>query len=178
MRWPRRWRRSRSRRPQFRWSPTCWPSPISDPAEIRQCLVQQVTGTVRWRECVRAWPRTASPTSTRSARARCWPGLAKRIVPTLERRFRRHAAGHRSRAIRALTIIEDAHVRSERQNCAGHRRDRRHRRRPSRAPCTSRGRLSPSPAARRTSWRSSQPSSARAFTCAPAISPTRRRWPS
>src|SRR5947207_2079667 len=27
-------------------------SPISDPAEIRQRLVQQVTGTVRWRECV------------------------------------------------------------------------------------------------------------------------------
>jgi [acyl-carrier-protein] S-malonyltransferase len=26
--------------------------PISDPAEIRQRLVEQVTGTVRWRECV------------------------------------------------------------------------------------------------------------------------------
>jgi [acyl-carrier-protein] S-malonyltransferase len=26
--------------------------PVSDPAEIRQCLVEQVTGTVRWRECV------------------------------------------------------------------------------------------------------------------------------
>ncbi len=25
---------------------------ISDPVEIRQCLVEQVTGTVRWRECV------------------------------------------------------------------------------------------------------------------------------
>jgi len=27
-------------------------SAISDPAEIRRCLVEQVTGTVRWRECV------------------------------------------------------------------------------------------------------------------------------
>ncbi len=26
--------------------------PISDPEEIRRCLVEQVTGTVRWRECV------------------------------------------------------------------------------------------------------------------------------
>jgi [acyl-carrier-protein] S-malonyltransferase len=29
-------------------------SPISDPAEIRRRLVEQVTGTVRWRECVEA----------------------------------------------------------------------------------------------------------------------------
>lgn len=29
-------------------------SPISDPAEIRKRLVEQVTGTVRWRECVLA----------------------------------------------------------------------------------------------------------------------------
>ncbi len=28
--------------------------PISDPAEIRRCLIQQITGTVRWRECVLA----------------------------------------------------------------------------------------------------------------------------
>ena len=27
-------------------------SPLSDPAAIRQSLVAQVTGTVRWRECV------------------------------------------------------------------------------------------------------------------------------
>ena len=27
-------------------------SPVSDPDEIRKCLVEQVTGTVRWRECV------------------------------------------------------------------------------------------------------------------------------
>ena len=27
-------------------------APISDPAEIRRCLVEQVTATVRWRECV------------------------------------------------------------------------------------------------------------------------------
>ena len=29
-------------------------APISDPAEIKRCLVEQVTGTVRWRECVLA----------------------------------------------------------------------------------------------------------------------------
>ncbi len=27
-------------------------APLSDPAQIRQSLVAQVTGTVRWRECV------------------------------------------------------------------------------------------------------------------------------
>jgi [acyl-carrier-protein] S-malonyltransferase len=27
-------------------------SAITDPAEIARCLVAQVTGTVRWRECV------------------------------------------------------------------------------------------------------------------------------
>src|SRR5262245_62513317 len=29
-------------------------APISDPAEIRRRLIEQVTGTVRWRECVTA----------------------------------------------------------------------------------------------------------------------------
>jgi [acyl-carrier-protein] S-malonyltransferase len=29
-------------------------TPITDPAEIRHRLVEQVTGTVRWRECVQA----------------------------------------------------------------------------------------------------------------------------
>jgi len=57
-------------------------APISDPAEIKRRLVEQVTGTVRWRECVLRMAATASPTSTRSV-GKVLAGLAKRIVPTL-----------------------------------------------------------------------------------------------
>ena len=49
-------------------------APISDPAEIRRRLVEQVTGTVRWRECVARMAADGVTASTRSARARCLPG--------------------------------------------------------------------------------------------------------
>ena len=59
-------------------------APISDPAEIRRRLVEQVTGTVRWRECV---ARMAADGVTRIyeiGSGKVLAGLAKRIVPTLE----------------------------------------------------------------------------------------------
>ena len=63
------------------WSPTCWSRPVSDPAEIVRALVEQVTGTVRWREIDRLHGAArASPASTRSAPARCLSGLVKRIA--------------------------------------------------------------------------------------------------
>ena len=49
-------------------------APISDPEEIRKRLVEQVTGSVRWRESVLFMARTALPGSTRSAPARCCRG--------------------------------------------------------------------------------------------------------
>jgi [acyl-carrier-protein] S-malonyltransferase len=55
--------------------------PLADPTEIRQRLVEQVTGTVRWRESV-AW--LAANGVTRFAEigaGKVLTGLAKRIVP-------------------------------------------------------------------------------------------------
>ncbi len=59
-------------------------APISDPEDIRRRLVEQVTGTVRWRDCVlQDGRRRCHRQSTRSALARCLSGLAKRIVGSL-----------------------------------------------------------------------------------------------
>ncbi len=47
-------------------------APIGEPAAIRSALVEQVTGTVRWRECVAAMAAAACvDSSMRSAPARC-----------------------------------------------------------------------------------------------------------
>ena len=58
-------------------------SPISDPAEIRQRLVQQVTGTVRWRECVACMAADGVTDVYEIGSGKVLAGLAKRIVPTL-----------------------------------------------------------------------------------------------
>jgi len=80
-----------------RWWPTCSTAML---AERR--LVAQVTGTVRWRECVSYMAAHASPTSTRSAR-QVLSGLIKRIAdgaseprsarPRTSERSRRPACG-------------------------------------------------------------------------------------
>ena len=57
----------RSSRRAFRSSPMCGRAPISDPADIVRSLVDQVTGTVRWRESVLSW-RNAASTVLRSRR--------------------------------------------------------------------------------------------------------------
>ena len=73
-------RRTSIRRP-CRSSPTCWRAPLTDPTEIRQRLVEQVTGTVRWRESM-AWLGANGVTRLVEIGAgKVLTGLAKRIVP-------------------------------------------------------------------------------------------------
>jgi [acyl-carrier-protein] S-malonyltransferase len=58
--------------------------PISDPEEIRRRLVEQVTGTVRWRESV-AWLGSAGVrTFVEVGAGKVLSGLAKRIVDNVE----------------------------------------------------------------------------------------------
>jgi [acyl-carrier-protein] S-malonyltransferase len=57
--------------------------PISDPVEIKQRLVEQVTGTVRWRESVAAVAAAGVTDIVEAGAGKVLAGLAKRIVPTL-----------------------------------------------------------------------------------------------
>jgi [acyl-carrier-protein] S-malonyltransferase len=54
--------------------------PISDPAEIVRCLVEQVTGTVRWRECVMAMADAGVTTFYEIGSGKVLTGLLKRIA--------------------------------------------------------------------------------------------------
>jgi [acyl-carrier-protein] S-malonyltransferase len=58
-------------------------APISDPAEIKRRLIEQVTGTVRWRECVAAMAAGGVTEVYEIGSGKVLAGLAKRIVPTL-----------------------------------------------------------------------------------------------
>ena len=58
-------------------------APISDPAEIKKRLVEQVTGTVRWRECVAAMAAGGVTEIYEIGSGKVLAGLAKRIAPTL-----------------------------------------------------------------------------------------------
>ncbi|MBX9588414.1 MAG: ACP S-malonyltransferase [Hyphomonadaceae bacterium] len=58
-------------------------APISDPAEIRLRLVEQVTGTVRWRECVAAMAADGVTDIYEIGSGKVLAGLAKRIVPSM-----------------------------------------------------------------------------------------------
>jgi [acyl-carrier-protein] S-malonyltransferase len=58
-------------------------APISDPAEIRRCLIEQVTGTVRWRESVAAMATLGITDVYEIGPGKVLAGLAKRIVPAL-----------------------------------------------------------------------------------------------
>ena len=58
-------------------------APISDPTEIKKRLVEQVTGTVRWRECVLAMAAAGVTDIYEIGSGKVLAGLAKRIVPTL-----------------------------------------------------------------------------------------------
>jgi [acyl-carrier-protein] S-malonyltransferase len=53
--------------------------PISDPAEIRRRLVEQVTGTVRWRECVEAMTAAGITHFYEIGAGKVLAGLVKRI---------------------------------------------------------------------------------------------------
>jgi [acyl-carrier-protein] S-malonyltransferase len=59
-------------------------APITDPAEIRRRLVEQVTGTVRWRESVAAMAELGVTHLFEIGAGKVLSGLAKRIVPSLE----------------------------------------------------------------------------------------------
>jgi [acyl-carrier-protein] S-malonyltransferase len=54
--------------------------PISDPAEIVRALVQQVTGTVRWRECVATMAAAGAKTFYEVGAGKVLSGLIKRIA--------------------------------------------------------------------------------------------------
>ena len=54
-------------------------APISDPAEIKRRLVEQVTGTVRWRECVLAMAAAGVTTLIEVGSGKVLTGLAGRI---------------------------------------------------------------------------------------------------
>ena len=54
--------------------------PISDPAEIVRCLVEQVTGTVRWRECVAFMAGSGVTTFYELGSGKVLSGLVKRIA--------------------------------------------------------------------------------------------------
>jgi [acyl-carrier-protein] S-malonyltransferase len=58
-------------------------SPISDPEEIKARLVEQVTGTVRWRECVATMAGAGVTDIVEVGSGKVLAGLAKRIVPSL-----------------------------------------------------------------------------------------------
>jgi [acyl-carrier-protein] S-malonyltransferase len=58
-------------------------APISDPDEIKKRLIEQVTGTVRWRECVMAMAEAGVTDMYEIGSGKVLAGLAKRIVPTL-----------------------------------------------------------------------------------------------
>jgi [acyl-carrier-protein] S-malonyltransferase len=58
-------------------------APITDPAEIKRRLVEQVTGTVRWRECVARMAADGVTTIYEIGSGKVLAGLAKRIAPAL-----------------------------------------------------------------------------------------------
>ena len=57
--------------------------PIADPAEIKRRLVEQVTGTVRWRECVARMAADGVTSIYEIGSGKVLAGLAKRIAPAL-----------------------------------------------------------------------------------------------
>lgn len=58
--------------------------PLSDPEEIRRRLVEQVTGTVRWRECVGFLADNGVTQVFEIGSGKVLAGLAKRIASSLE----------------------------------------------------------------------------------------------
>lgn len=59
-------------------------APLSDPVEIRRRLVEQVTGTVRWRECVLAMAAAGVTTFLEIGSGKVLTGLAGRIDKSLK----------------------------------------------------------------------------------------------
>jgi [acyl-carrier-protein] S-malonyltransferase len=57
--------------------------PISDPDEIKKRLVEQVTGTVRWRECVAAMAAAGVTDFFEIGAGKVLAGLVKRTAPSV-----------------------------------------------------------------------------------------------
>jgi [acyl-carrier-protein] S-malonyltransferase len=55
-------------------------APLSDPAQIRASLVAQVTGTVRWRDCVEAMAAAGVSQFYEVGSGKVLAGLVKRIA--------------------------------------------------------------------------------------------------
>jgi [acyl-carrier-protein] S-malonyltransferase len=58
-------------------------APITDPAEIKKRLVEQVTGTVRWRECVLTMAGRGITEVYEIGSGKVLSGLVKRIAPAM-----------------------------------------------------------------------------------------------
>jgi [acyl-carrier-protein] S-malonyltransferase len=56
--------------------------PISDPVEIKRCLIEQVTGTVRWRECVATMAAAGVTDFFEIGPGKVLAGLVKRTATT------------------------------------------------------------------------------------------------
>ena len=69
--------------------------PISEPAEIVRALVEQVTGTVRWRESVAVMAAPASTTFYEVGAGKVLSGLVKRIAEGATATRDRHARRRR-----------------------------------------------------------------------------------
>jgi len=59
-------------------------APVSDPTEIKKLLVQQVTGMVRWRECVLAMVEHGVTKEIEVGAGKVLTGLAKRIFKDID----------------------------------------------------------------------------------------------
>lgn len=59
-------------------------APVDDPDTIRRLLVEQVTGTVRWRECVTAMKAQGATTLVECGAGKVLAGLTKRIDADLQ----------------------------------------------------------------------------------------------
>ena len=113
-------------------------APITDPDEIRRRLVEQVTGTVRWRESVAYMAGQGVTRFFEIGAGKVLSGLVKRIadgaVGVVGRRSRTTLPPPRMRwplrrSRPERTEEKSIDVRSDWQDGARHRRDRRHRRR-------------------------------------------------
>ena len=70
----------------------------TDPAEIRDLLVRQVTAMVRWRECVNAMVELGVDSFVELGAGKVLSGLIRRIAPDAATAVGGHAGGNRSRA--------------------------------------------------------------------------------
>jgi len=59
-------------------------APVTRPEEIRRLLVEQVTGTVRWRECVAYMAEAGVDTFVECGAGKVLTGLLKRIAPAAQ----------------------------------------------------------------------------------------------